>query len=140
MGVHQWGIGIGFGRGVYPQDEALMLPAILIIEPRREVADALQELVMSANYLPIVRPRIQPLVDLGFTPAAIIVRVAFEGISEPPHAAIADLPLNRPPVIAIAWSELEIAEAQRVGCNVILRAPDDVSRLLDMLTKVVHAA
>lgn len=117
-----------------------MLPAILIIEPRREVADALQELVMSANYLPIVRPRIQPLVDLGFTPAAIIVRVAFEGISEPPHAAIADLPLNRPPVIAIAWSELEIAEAQRVGCNVILRAPDDVSRLLDMLTKVVHAA
>ena len=117
-----------------------MLPTILIIEPRREVADALEELVMSANYLPVVRPRMQPLVELGFTPAAIIVRVAFEGISEPPHVAIADLPLNRPPVIGIAWSDIEIAEAQRVGCNVILRAPDDVSRLLDMLTKVVHAA
>lgn len=113
-----------------------MLPAILIIESRREVADALQELVMSANYLPVVRPRMQPLHDLGFTPAAIIVRIAFEGISEPPHAGVADLPRHRPPVIAIAWGELEIAEAQRLGCNVILRAPDDVSHLLDMLTKV----
>ena len=117
-----------------------MLPAILIIEPRREVADALQEVVMSANYLPVVRPRMQRLHDLGFTPAAIIVRVTFEGISEPPHAAIADLPLNRPPVIGIAWGEAEVNEARRIGCNVILRAPEEVSRLLDTLTKVVHAA
>jgi hypothetical protein len=117
-----------------------MLPAILIIEPRREVADALQEVVMSANYLPVVRPRMHRLADLGFTPAAIIVRVTFEGITEPPHAALADLPPHRPPVIAIAWGETEIAEAQRLGCDVILRAPDDVSRLLDTLTKIVHAA
>jgi hypothetical protein len=117
-----------------------MLPAILIIEPRREVADALQEVVTSAHYLAVVRPRIQRLADLGFTPAAIIVRVTFEGITEPPHAAIADLPLNRPPVIGIAWGESEVAEAQRIGCNVVLRAPEEVSRLLDTLTRIVHAA
>jgi hypothetical protein len=117
-----------------------MLPTILIIEPRREVADALQDVVMSAHYLPVVRPSMQRLTDLGFTPAAIIVRVTFEGITEPPHAAIAELPLNRPPVIGIAWGEAEVTEAKRIGCNVILRAPDEVSRLLDTLTRLVHAA
>jgi len=116
-----------------------MLPAILIIEPRREVADALQDLVMSAHYLPVVRPRLQPLADLGFTPAAIIVRVTFEGLT-PPHTGIEDLPPYRPPVIAIAWGDLEVAEASRLKCDVILRAPDEVSRLLDTLTKIVHAA
>lgn len=117
-----------------------MLPAILIVESRREVADALQDVVMSANYLPVVRPRMQRLGDLGFTPAAIIVRVAFEGMSEPPHAAIADLPAGHPPVIAIAWGDTEVAEARRIGCTVVLRAPDDVSRLLDTLTRIVRAA
>lgn len=114
-----------------------MPPAILILEPRREVANALEDVVASARYVPIVRPYVDRLPDLGVTPAAIIVRVAFDSISEPPHAALERLPM-RPPVVAIVWEDDEYAEAQRLGCDVILRAPDDVSHLCEALARVVH--
>src|SRR5688500_5471796 len=103
-----------------------MLPNILILEPRREIAEALADVVASANYAPIIRPYIDRLTDLGVTPAAIIVRIAFEGVSEPPHAALERLHPNRPPVVAIAWKDVEIAEAQRLRYEIVLRAPDDV--------------
>lgn len=115
-----------------------MQPAILIIEPRREVADALQDFVTSANYAAIVRPHVERLSDLAVTPAAIIVRISFEGMSEPPHAAVARLPVDRPPVIAIAWEDEEIAEAERLRCEVVLRAPNDVGRLYDVLSRLVQ--
>lgn len=111
---------------------------ILIIEPRREVAEALADVVTSAHYGAVVRPHVERLSDLGFTPAAIIVRIAFEGISEPPHAALERLLPNRPPVVAIAWEDVEIAEAERLKCDVVLRAPDGVSQLCDALTRLVH--
>jgi hypothetical protein len=114
-----------------------MRPVILIIEPRPEVAEALADVVMSANYTPIVRPHVECLADLATTPAAIIVRIAFEGIGEPAHAVIARLPLNRPPVVAIVWEEKEVKEAERLKCDVVLRAPHDVGRLCDALTTVV---
>ena len=113
-----------------------MRPVILIIEPRPEVAEALADVVMSANYTAIVRPHVECLADLATTPAAIIVRIAFEGIGEPAHAAIARLP-NRPPVVAIVWEENEAEEAKRLKCDVVLRAPNDVGRLYDALTTVV---
>lgn len=116
-----------------------MLPNILIIERRREVAEALADVVTSANYEAVVRPHVERLADLGVTPAAIIVRIAFEGISEPAHVALERLLPNRPPVVAIVWEEAEIAEAQRLKCEIVLRAPGDVSRLCDALTKLVHA-
>jgi hypothetical protein len=115
-----------------------MPPNILIIESRREVADALAEVVISAHYGVVVRSHVERLADLGFTPAAIIVRIAFEGISEPPHAALERLTPNRPPVVAIAWEDGEVAEAERLKCDVVLRAPGGVSRLCDALTKLIH--
>ncbi|HXH24389.1 MAG TPA: hypothetical protein VNI78_04005 [Vicinamibacterales bacterium] len=116
-----------------------MPPAVLIIEPRREVADALADVVAAARYNVIVRPYIESLSDLAVTPAAIVVRVAFEGISEPPHAAIARLPRRRPPVVAIAWEDCEVAEAERLNCDAVLRAPDDVPRLCEVLAALVRA-
>jgi hypothetical protein len=115
-----------------------MRPAVLIIEPRREVAAALEEVVNSANYVALVRPHVESLTDLGITPAAIIVRISFEGISDPPHAAIERLPVDRPPVVAIAWEDAELLEAQRLKCEVVLHAPDDVSRLCEALSSVVR--
>jgi hypothetical protein len=114
-----------------------MRPVILIIETRPEVAEALQEVVTSARYAAIVRPHVECLADLGVIPAAIIVRVAFEGIGEPPHAAIGRL-RDRPPVVAIAWEDAEVAEAVRLKCEIVLKAPDDVGRLCDALTAVVN--
>jgi hypothetical protein len=117
-----------------------MQPSILIIEPRREVADALADVVTSAHYAPIVRPHVERLADLGgVTPAAIIVRVAFEGIGEPAHAAIARLAPNRPPVVAIASEDEEVAEARRLKCEVVLRAPGGISRLCEELSRLVYA-
>ena len=114
-----------------------MRPVILIIESRPEVAEALGEVVISASYSPVVRPHVDRLADLGVLPSAIIVRIANEGMGEPPHAAIGRLPPNRPPVIAIAWEQSEVEEARRLHCDVVLRAPDDVSRLCDVLTSVI---
>ena len=114
-----------------------MRPVVLIIEPRPDVADALADVVMSASFTPIVRPHVECLADLATTPAAIIVRIAFEGIGEPAHAAIARLPHNRPPVVAIAWEENAVEEAERLKCDVVLRAPGDVGRLCDALITVV---
>ena len=54
-----------------------MRPIVLIIETRPEVAAALEEVVTSARYAPIVRPHIEHLSDLEVAPAAIIVRIAF---------------------------------------------------------------
>lgn len=116
-----------------------MFPNILIIEPRREVADALAAIVTSANFAPIVRPHVERLADIGVTPAAILVRIAFEGISEPAHAALERLHPNRPPVVAIAREEAEVAEAHRLKCDVVLRAPEGISRLYDALTELVQA-
>jgi hypothetical protein len=110
---------------------------ILIIEPRPEVAEALADVVMSANYSAMVRPHIECLADLAITPSAIIVRIAFEGIGEPAHAAIARLPVDRPPVVAIVWEDRGVEEAARLRCEVVLRAPGDVGRLCDALTTVV---
>ena len=113
-----------------------MRPVILIIETRPEVAEALQQVVTSARYSAMVRPHVESLSDLDVAPAAIIVRITFEGIGEPPHAAIARLS-ERPPVVAIAWEESEVAEAVRLKCEIVLKAPDDVGRLCDALTTVV---
>lgn len=115
-----------------------MSPVILIIEPRPEVAAALQDVVTSANYRARVIPHLEQLSDIGAQPAAIIVRIAFEG-SEPAHAAIAKLPPSHPPIIAIAWEAAEIAEATRLKCDVVLRGAKDVGRLCEELTRVVHA-
>ena len=116
-----------------------MRPIILIIEPRPEVAAALEDVVQSAGYAAVVRPHVEELADLGIAPAGIIVRITFEGLGEPAHRAVARLPATRPPVIAIAWEDEEVAEAVRLRCDVVLRAPGEVSRLCDALTSVVDA-
>ena len=114
-----------------------MRPTILIIEQRPEVAEALQDVITSVQYSAVVRPYVESLTDFDIMPSAIIVRIAFEGIGEPAHAAIARLPQDRPPVIAIAWEQSEVDEAERLGCDVVLRAPDDIGRLCEVVTRAV---
>jgi hypothetical protein len=115
-----------------------MPPSILILEPRRDVASALEGVVNSANYVAIVAPHLERLSDLPVPPAAIIVRISFESVSEPPHVALGRL-RDRPPVVAIAWADEEIAEATRLKCDVVLRAPADVSRLCQVLERLVRS-
>lgn len=114
-----------------------MRPVVLIIESRREVAAALESAIALVNVEPIVVPHLERLSDVPQTPAAIVVRIAFEGVGDPPHAAIERLPRNRPPVVAIAWAEKELREAERLKCDVVLHAPHDIPRLCETLTKLV---
>lgn len=114
-------------------------PAILIIEPRQEVAEAMAEAIASAQYEPIVRPHLESLEDVGMSVAAIVVRVVFEAVSEPAHAAIGRLPLTRPPVIAIAARSEEIEEAHRLGCDIVLSGPRGIRQLCEALKRVTHA-
>jgi hypothetical protein len=117
-----------------------MRPAVLILECRQEVAAALQGAVEYARCRPIVRTYLECLSDLGVAPAAIIVRIAHEGVSEPPHAVLERLPANRPPVVAIVSADDQIAEATRLRCDVVLRAPNELRGLCDALARVVGAA
>jgi hypothetical protein len=116
-----------------------MRPTVLIIEARREVAVALEAVIESLNLTPMVVPHLEQLSDVKVTPAAILVRIAFESVGDPPHTAIKRLPGARPPVVAIAWEEDELAEARQLKCDVILHAPHDICRLCDTLTKLVQA-
>jgi hypothetical protein len=115
-----------------------MRPTVLIIEARREVAAALEAVIESVNLTPVCVPHLEHLDDLAVVPAVILVRIAFESVSDPPHAAIKRLPPTRPPVIAIAWEEDELAEAQKLKCDVILHAPHDISRLRETLAKLIE--
>jgi hypothetical protein len=116
-----------------------MTPTVLVLESRRDIADALRDVLTSIHYGAIVRPHLERLTDLGLTPAAIIVRISFDGLGEPAHLGIARLPPSHPPVIALASDEQEVVEAHRLGCDVVLRAPSEVSRLCEVLSQVIYA-
>jgi hypothetical protein len=115
-----------------------MQSTVLIIEARSEVAAALEAVLAAANLAAVVVAHLEKLSDIEIAPAAILVRIAFESVSDPPHAAIARLPPDRPPVVAIAWEDDEFAEAEKLKCDVILRAPQDIPRLCETLTRVVR--
>ena len=83
-------------------------PVVLIIEPRKEVAAALASTIALSNLSPVVVPHLERLNDIPHSIAAIVVRVSFEGVGDPPHSAILRLPHDHPPVIAIAWEEDEL--------------------------------
>jgi hypothetical protein len=101
------------------------LGPVLIIEPHEELAAAFEEVVASALYTPLVRRHVESLTDLGVRPATIVLRVG--------HADVSSLPPDRPPVVAIAFSEEDVAEAERLRYEVVLRAPEEVRRLCDAL-------
>lgn len=98
---------------------------VLIIEPHDELAIAFQEVVGAALYTPLVRRHVESLGDLGVRPASIVLRVG--------HADVSSLPADRPPVVAIAFSEDDVAEAERQRYEVVLRAPGEVHRLCEAL-------
>lgn len=101
---------------------------VLIIEPHDELAAAFEEAVASALYPTLVRRHVESLTDLAVRPATIVLRVG--------HADVSSLPPDRPPVVAIAFSEADVAEAERLRYEVVLRAPDEVRRLCDALRSV----
>ena len=104
---------------------------VLIIEPHQEVAAAFERVIASADYGTIVRPHVALLSDLGVTPASIVLRIG--------HADISTFPRERPPIVAIASNDEEVAEAGRLHCEVVLRAPGEIKRLREALRSLAAA-
>ena len=101
---------------------------VLIIEPHEELAAAMEQVVASADFTPIVRRHVQTLADIDVVPMTIVVRIG--------HADLSTLPPDRPPVIAIVSSDDEAREAARLRCEVVLRAPEDIRRLYEALRQL----
>jgi hypothetical protein len=114
-----------------------MPPVVLIFDPRKEVAAALESAIALSNLLPLVVPHLEQLSDIPHPIAAIVMRITFEGVGDPPHKSLERLPRPRPPVVAIAWEENELEEARRLKCEVVLHAPHQINRLCETLTKLV---
>ena len=104
---------------------------VLIIEPHDEVANAFEEVIASARYIPIVRRHVASIADLGVTPAAIVIRIG--------HADVSQLPPDRPPIVGIVSSEEEVAEAERLRCEIVLRAPSELRRLCAAVRSLAQA-
>ena len=129
--------GIEFGQSY--ANVIRMLRPILIVERHREVADALEQVIASADHAAIVRANIDGLDEMNPPPAAIVLRIAFESGCEPTHAGVARLPPDRPPIVAIVRADAEADEAERLKCDVVLRAPQDLGKLRDVLAHVARA-
>jgi hypothetical protein len=120
--------GTEFGE---PGSEMSGMLHVLIIEPHDELALAFEKVIASASYTPIVRRHVDSLEDLDVTPATIVMRIG--------HADVSHLPSQRPPIVAIASSDEEVAEASRLRCEVVLHGPAEVKRLCEALRSVVHS-
>jgi len=113
------------------------VPMVAILEPERERATALQEVVSLARCSPIAVLDLDELTGLSDPPAAIIVRVATSRPLGSPHAELQRLPASgRPKVLALVSSDADVAEAQRLGCDVVLREPHQVRALYDALIDI----
>jgi hypothetical protein len=115
-----------------------MPPTVAIIEPEREVAIALSEVVELARCTAVTIADIDELKELATPPAAIVVRVA-TGL---PRAGAAHLSLerlpegDRPTVVALARTDADVAEATRLGCDVVLREPRQVRALYEAIANL----
>jgi len=114
------------------------MPTVVIVEPYKDFAAALQEVVALAHCKPVTIGNVAGLSELSKPPAAIVVRVATNLPFESPHAGLDDMhPDKRPLVVALTSSDADVAEANRLGCEVVLREPQQVRGLYDALTHVV---
>lgn len=110
--------------------------SIVIVETHPEMAAAFEEVIACANFTPIVVAHLETLADVAVTPVAIVVRIDLDAPAQSPHEGLEHLPAGRPPIVAIAWTDDEIAEANRLGCEVVLRAPEEVKRLCAALLEL----
>jgi hypothetical protein len=116
-------------------------PTVIIVEPYRDIAIALEEIVSLARCTPLTIGAVEePAALLQERPAAIIVRVATDLSYRSPHAGLTRWPAAmRPMVVALVSTDADVAEAERFGCDVILQEPKQVRQLYDTLAHVAAA-
>jgi len=111
-----------------------MAPTVAIIEPHRDFAVALQEIVALAHCTPVTMSDFDELTQLPSPPAAIVLRITPKLPFDDLHVTLKDLPaLGHPKIFALASNDADVAEAERLGCDVVLREPQQVRALYDAL-------
>jgi hypothetical protein len=112
-------------------------PTVVIAEPHHEIADALGDVVRLAHCVPVTVNHFDAVHELRSWPAALVVRVSTELRSMSPHIGLDHLARTRRPlIVALAWSEADVAEAERLECDVIARAPRQVQAVYEALTRL----
>jgi hypothetical protein len=117
-----------------------MPPTVLIIEPYRDLATAIEEVVTMAHCTPVTVSSGQGMADLSDTPAAIVVRVTTNVAFDSPHESLRQIPReHRPRVVALAVTDEDVLEAERLQCDVVLRTPRQMQGLYDTLMHLPEA-
>ena len=109
----------------------------MVAETHHEIADALQDVVILAGCIPIIVSEGESMGERPALPEAIVVRVATEMPMTSPHLNLRQFGrTERTLVVALASSDADVAEAERLGCQVIARAPRQVQVLYEALTQL----
>jgi hypothetical protein len=109
----------------------------VIAEPHHEIADALQDVITLAGCVPVTVRRCESVHELHERPTAIVVRIATDVPSVSPHRGLEGLDrTGRPLIVALASSDADVAEAERLECEVIARAPHQVQALYEALMQL----
>ena len=112
-------------------------PHVVVAEPHREIAQALQDLVTLAGCVPVMVSDCESVRELSSLPAAIVVRVATEISISSPHCGLERFSrADRPLIVALASSAADVAEAERLECQVIARTPNQVRAVYEALTQL----
>jgi hypothetical protein len=117
------------------------MPTVVIVEPHRELAAALQEVVVLARCRAITFADFDELNGLPAPPQAIVVRID----GNPAHKAAMEVGCGRlapprPKLVGLVSTDGDVTEAQRVGCDVVLREPQQVRALYDALIDLASAS
>ena len=115
-------------------------PVVVVIEPDRQLAVALQEVATLARCRPLALRDIEELKQLASPPAAVVVRIAGHlSDAAVPRAGLKDLAGSlSTKVLALASNDEDVAEAQRLGSDVVLRQPRQVHALYDALSNLAR--
>lgn len=114
-------------------------PTVLIVGLSPDVATALQEVVSLAHCTPVAVDDFDSLGEFQSPPAAIVAQIRATLPIESLDFVLAHWPHEtRPTVVALVSTDEDVAEAERLACQVVLREPWQVHGLYETLTRVAH--
>jgi hypothetical protein len=113
-------------------------PVVVVIERDRDLAVVLLEVVMLARCRPLTLRDIDELKQLASPPAAVVIRIAGNlSCAAVPRAGLKNLAGSlTTQVLALTSNDEDVAEATRLGSDVVLRQPRQVQALYDSLTNL----
>lgn len=115
-------------------------PTVLIVGISPDLTVALQEVVSLAQCTPVAADDFDTVGALPSPPAAIVAQIRATLPIESLDVVLTHWPYEtRPKVVALVSTDEDVAEAERLACDVVLREPWQVSRLYDTLTRVARS-